>query len=99
MTVEGQATSDEVAPPGTVVGAPRRWLLLEGMTLLVGSVLAFSTTHESWWFALSVLLVPDIFAAGRESGVEWYVYEQDNCYGDPFGCARASLEFMTHQLQ
>ena len=68
MKVDGQAASDEVAPQGTVVGAPRRWLLLEGMTLLVGSIVAFSTTHQSWWLALSLLLAPDFFAAGYMLG-------------------------------
>jgi sugar phosphate isomerase/epimerase len=40
----------------------------------------------------------DIFAAGKEAGVEWYVYEQDNCYGDPFGCAKTSYEFLRTNL-
>ncbi|MCX5758650.1 MAG: sugar phosphate isomerase/epimerase [Candidatus Hydrogenedentes bacterium] len=40
----------------------------------------------------------DIFAAGREAGIEWYIYEQDNCYGDPFGCAKISFEFMAKHL-
>jgi sugar phosphate isomerase/epimerase len=40
----------------------------------------------------------DIFAAGKESGVEWYVYEQDNCYGDIFGAAKTSLEFLKENL-
>jgi len=44
MTVESQTASDVVSPTGTVVGAPRIWLLLEGLTLFVGSLVAFSTT-------------------------------------------------------
>jgi sugar phosphate isomerase/epimerase len=39
----------------------------------------------------------DIFAAGRESGVEWYVYEQDSGEGSPFDFARASYEFLSKQ--
>jgi len=39
-----------------------------------------------------------IFAAGKEAGIEWYVYEQDNCYGDPFGCAKTSFEFLAKHL-
>lgn len=39
----------------------------------------------------------DIFAAGRESGVEWYVYEQDSGEGSPFDYARASYEFLSKQ--
>jgi hypothetical protein len=68
VTVDVQAASDATALAGTVVGAPRVWLLLEGMTLLVGSLVAFSITHQSWWLALSVILVPDVFAAGYAFG-------------------------------
>jgi hypothetical protein len=68
VTVDVQAASDATAVAGTVVGAPRVWLLLEGMTLLVGSLVAFSITHQSWWLALSVILVPDVFAAGYAFG-------------------------------
>jgi lysylphosphatidylglycerol synthetase-like protein (DUF2156 family) len=68
MTIEDQASNAATAPPGTVVGAPRIWLLLEGLTLLVGTAVAFSTTHQSWWLALSVLLLPDVFAVGYTFG-------------------------------
>jgi len=53
---------------GTVVGAPRLWLQLEGVTLLVGSLVAFSTTHRSWWLVLLVLFLPDLFMAGYLGG-------------------------------
>ena len=36
-----------------------------------------------------------IFAAGRSSGVEWYVYEQDGGEGSPFDYAQASYEFLS----
>jgi sugar phosphate isomerase/epimerase len=39
----------------------------------------------------------DIFAAGKESGIEWYVYEQDSGEGSPFDYARASFEFLSKQ--
>ena len=41
---------------------------------------------------------PDIFAAGKEAGVEWYVYEQDSCDGDPFVAVRESYEFLKKTL-
>ena len=41
----------------------------------------------------------EIFAAGRESGVEWYVYEQDAGEGSPFDYARASYEFLAKNLR
>ena len=36
-----------------------------------------------------------IFKAGRAAGVEWYVYEQDTCDGDPLASARISYEFLS----
>jgi sugar phosphate isomerase/epimerase len=39
----------------------------------------------------------DIFAAGKESGIEWYVYEQDSGEGTPFDYTRASYEFLSKQ--
>ncbi len=53
---------------GTVAGAPRRWLQLEGATLLVATLVAFSTTHRSWWLIPLVLFFPDLFAAGYIGG-------------------------------
>jgi hypothetical protein len=61
---------------GTVVGTPRVWLQVEGATLLIGSLIAFSITHRSWWLVPLVLFVPDVFMAGYIGGtrVGAYVY-------------------------
>jgi sugar phosphate isomerase/epimerase len=40
---------------------------------------------------------PEIFAAGKEAGVQWYIYEQDNGKGTPFEFARASYEWLSKQ--
>ena len=37
---------------------------------------------------------PEIFAAGKEAGIEVYIYEQDNCQGDIFDAAKASFDFL-----
>ena len=39
-----------------------------------------------------------IFAAARQAGVEWYVYEQDSGEGSPFDYARASYEFLAKNV-
>jgi len=39
-----------------------------------------------------------IFAAGKEVGLEWYIYEQDDTGGDPFGCAKISFDFLAKNL-
>jgi hypothetical protein len=49
---------------GVVRGAPRRWLRLEGATLLVASLIGFSATHEKWWLFPIFVLVPDIAMLG-----------------------------------
>jgi sugar phosphate isomerase/epimerase len=40
----------------------------------------------------------EIFAAGRESGIQWYVYEQDGGEGSPFDYTQASYEFLVKNL-
>jgi hypothetical protein len=61
---------------GTVVGAPRRLLKLEGATLLAGALIAYATTHEPWWLIPLTLLAPDLLAigylAGRRAGANLY---------------------------
>lgn len=39
----------------------------------------------------------EILAAGKESGIEWYVYEQDSGQGDVFDYVKASYEFLAKQ--
>jgi sugar phosphate isomerase/epimerase len=41
---------------------------------------------------------PDVFAAGRAAGIEWYVYEQDRGDGTPWDFTRASYEFLSKQM-
>ncbi len=53
---------------GTVVGAPRHWLRLEGATLLAGALIAYTTTNQPWWLIPLTLLIPDISAVGYLAG-------------------------------
>ena len=66
--IDYRLTENADMSEGTVVGAPRLWLQLEGATLLVGSLVAFSTTHRSWWLVPLVLFLPDLFMAGYVGG-------------------------------
>ena len=48
------------APEGVVVGAPRRWLGLEGLVLLAGALIAFGGLGQPWWLvpaSISSILV------------------------------------------
>jgi sugar phosphate isomerase/epimerase len=46
-----------------------------------------------------VLNWTEIFKAGVDAKVEWYVYEQDSCDGDPFECAKISYEFLSKNVK
>ncbi|MDD4870188.1 MAG: sugar phosphate isomerase/epimerase [Kiritimatiellae bacterium] len=39
----------------------------------------------------------EVFAAGKEAGIQWYVYEQDSGEGSPFDYAKASYDFLAKQ--
>jgi sugar phosphate isomerase/epimerase len=39
-----------------------------------------------------------VFEAGKEAGVEWYIYEQDNSDKDIFECAQESFDFLKKSL-
>jgi sugar phosphate isomerase/epimerase len=41
----------------------------------------------------------EIFAAGDEAGIEWYIYEQDSGEGSPFDYTHASYEFLVKQMK
>lgn len=53
---------------GTVVGAPRRWLRVEGATLLIGALVGYSTTGQPWWLVPLTVLVPDLLMVGYFGG-------------------------------
>lgn len=57
-----------VLPDGTVTGAPRRWLRLEGAVLAAGSLIAYPATGQAWWLVPLALLVPDVLMAGYLRG-------------------------------
>jgi Domain of unknown function (DUF4260) len=53
---------------GVVIGAPRRWLGLEGLVLLAGALIAYGILGQPWWLVPTGILVPDIAAAGYLAG-------------------------------
>jgi Domain of unknown function (DUF4260) len=61
---------------GVVVGAPRRWLGLEGLVLLAGALIAFGILGQPWWLVPAGILVPDIamtgYLAGNRPGAHLY---------------------------
>ena len=61
-------SSGPTATEGAVVAAPCRWLRLEAATLLVGSLIAYSSTHRSWWLVPVLLFLPDLSMVGYLGG-------------------------------
>jgi hypothetical protein len=53
---------------GMVVGTPRRWLRVEGATLLAGSLIAYSTIDQAWWLVPLTVLLPDLTMIGYLGG-------------------------------
>jgi len=59
------ATSTEHShDPGVVTGRPRAFLRVEGLTLLVVALVAYSRTGQAWWLLPATLLLPDLGALG-----------------------------------
>ena len=50
---------------GVVVGAPRRWLGLEGLVILAGALIAYSTLGQPWWLVPAVMLGIGYWQADR----------------------------------
>lgn len=60
-------TAQDERAPG-VTGGPRLLLRLEGLTLFVGAIIAFSMTEQPWWLFALLILVPDLSMLGYLAG-------------------------------
>lgn len=49
---------------GSVTGRPAWFLRLDGLVLLVGSLLLFSKSQQHWWWVPLLILAPDISMLG-----------------------------------
>jgi len=78
---------------GTVGGGPLRWLRLDGLVLLGGSLALFATTGESWWLVPLVILLPDVFMVGYLGGtrVGAFAYNLGHTYAAPAVVVGAGL--------
>jgi uncharacterized protein DUF4260 len=80
MSVANHADTDH--DRGWVHSAPRRWLRLDGLTVLVAAIAFFATTGQPWWLLPIVIVLPDLFMLGylRDSGVGASVYNLGHTY-------------------
>jgi hypothetical protein len=76
MTASPSGEGTTLSGEGVVVGAPRRWLGLEGLVLLAGALIAFSVLGQPWWLVPAGILVPDLamggYLAGTRPGAHLY---------------------------
>ena len=91
MTINHQVTANAEQSLGTVLGAPRIWLQIEGMTLLIGSLVAFSTTHRSWWLVPLVILLPDFLWMGYVAGTKIGAYVYNIGHATPLPALMAAV--------
>src|ERR1700733_4893018 len=68
MTASHPAGRMVASGEGVVIGAPRRWLSLEGLALLTGTLIAYGALGPPWWLVPAGILVPDIAMAGYLAG-------------------------------
>ena len=61
---------------GIAAGGPRRWLRVEGATLLTGALVAYATTDHAWWLVPLTILLPDLTMLGyvRSARLGAYLY-------------------------
>lgn len=70
---------------GFVTGTPRALLRLEGLLVLVGSILVYSRLDASWWLLAILFFAPDLFMLGYLVGrkVGAAIYNLGHCYALP----------------
>lgn len=65
-----------------VTSKPKIWLRLEGLVLLISTIVLFSGQNQKWWLYPALLLVPDIFMLGylRNNSVGAFFYNLGHSY-------------------
>jgi hypothetical protein len=90
-TPSHEVAASNVAETGTVAGTPRRWLRVEGATLLAGALIAYSTTDRAWWLVPLTLLLPDLSMIGYLRGTRVGAYLYNGAHSTPIPAAIVAL--------
>jgi hypothetical protein len=79
---------------GSVIGAPKLLLRVEGAVLFVASIALFASQGQAWWLYPALLLVPDIFMLGylRNTKLGSVIYNLGHSY--PVAAIITALGFM-----
>ena len=98
LTLTANDTTDVGAhTDGTVVGAPRRWLRLEGATLLVGCLVSYSTTHQPWWLIPLVIFLPDVAMGGYLGGTRLGAIMYNLAHSTPLPALLVGIGWWRHE--
>jgi sugar phosphate isomerase/epimerase len=81
------------------VDVPAYFRKLKGRVKVVHAKDAVIESKKHKFVPLGQGSVPwkEVFAAGKDAGVEWWIYEQDSGQGSPFDFSRVSYEFLSKQ--
>lgn len=82
---------------GTVHGAPRLWLRLEGATVFAGTAIAYPQTGRSWWLVAIVLLLPDLSMIGYLGGTRLGALMYNAAHATPAPAALLGVGWWQHQ--
>jgi len=76
-----------------VTGEPLIWLRLEGVVVLILSILLYAQAGASWWRFGALLLAPDLVMAGYWLGARWgaRIYNLGHTYAGPLTLAVVGL--------
>jgi hypothetical protein len=97
MTAPLHADPAPAATDGTVTGTPRRWLRLEAVTVVAGSLIAYSTTNQPWWLIPLILLVPDLVMVGYLGSTRLGAITYNLAHSTPLPVAVIALGWWRHE--
>ena len=83
-----------------VTGTPRAILRLEGLAVLLVSVIGYQATRGSWWMFALLILVPDVSLAGYgvNARIGAATYNAFHTYVAPAGLAALGALGLPHAL-
>ena len=81
---------------GMVTGAPRHWLRLEAAGIVGLSLVAMSSTKQSWWLIALVFLAPDLSAMGYALGHRWGSWCYNLAHASPAPLVFLALGWWSH---
>jgi len=92
-----ETTRPPLPADGAVTGSPRRWLRAEAAVLLVGTLVAFSTTGQPWWLVPALVLLPDLAMVGYLGGTRLGAHAYNLAHTSPLPALLVGLGWWQHR--